>query len=469
MGRPRKDPNTTYRGKRKIRAEEKEEERKRKLEEKNRKRTLWEQGKCVGPDNEIGTFSEVGRKYGRLRWEEAGTSKQEEIKEAGRKAWGESTEEEREGIREAGRKAWVESTEEEREGMREAGRVGGESVWEKATEEEREGMREAGRVGGESVWEKATEEEREGMREAGRVGGENVWVDATEEEREGRREAGRVGGESVWEKATEEEREGMREAGRVGGKSVWVESTEEEREGMREAGRVGGESVWEKATEEEREIMREEGRQAWFGLDEEQRETVITAQETGRNTNNENRVKRAMEKYNTPGTPPIQADNNVWNCDTICRFDCVKNINFLSFVGASELTVLKWLFHHNLVDNKCTSEQCDGVVFPVALGDKCGVKCEVCNILTKGGQSGFWRMGKLGIVKMVMVTFAAVSGLSYKHLVELFGVQINKNTWTQYIKDVGMVCAETKTVLHTFGGGSKMGICSILVKKTKCF
>ena len=400
MGRPRKDPNTTYRGKRKIRAEEKEEERKRKLEEKNRKRTLWEQGKCVGPDNEIGTFSEVGRKYGRLRWEEAGTSKQEEIKEAGRKAWGESTEEEREGIREAGRKAWVESTEEEREGMR---------------------------------------------------------------------EAGRVGGESVWEKATEEEREGMREAGRVGGKSVWVESTEEEREGMREAGRVGGESVWEKATEEEREIMREEGRQAWFGLDEEQRETVITAQETGRNTNNENRVKRAMEKYNTPGTPPIQADNNVWNCDTICRFDCVKNINFLSFVGASELTVLKWLFHHNLVDNKCTSEQCDGVVFPVALGDKCGVKCEVCNILTKGGQSGFWRMGKLGIVKMVMVTFAAVSGLSYKHLVELFGVQINKNTWTQYIKDVGMVCAETKTVLHTFGGGSKMGICSILVKKTKCF
>ena len=377
MGRPRKDPNTTYRGKRKIRAEEKEEERKRKLEEKNRKRTLWEQGKCVGPDNEIGTFSEVGRKYGRLRWEEAGTSKQEEIKEAGRKAWGESTEEEREGIREAGRKAWVESTEEEREGMREAGRVGGESVWEKATEEEREGMR--------------------------------------------------------------------------------------------EAGRVGGESVWEKATEEEREIMREEGRQAWFGLDEEQRETVITAQETGRNTNNENRVKRAMEKYNTPGTPPIQADNNVWNCDTICRFDCVKNINFLSFVGASELTVLKWLFHHNLVDNKCTSEQCDGVVFPVALGDKCGVKCEVCNILTKGGQSGFWRMGKLGIVKMVMVTFAAVSGLSYKHLVELFGVQINKNTWTQYIKDVGMVCAETKTVLHTFGGGSKMGICSILVKKTKCF
>ena len=377
MGRPRKDPNTTYRGKRKIRAEEKEEERKRKLEEKNRKRTLWEQGKCVGPDNEIGTFSEVGRKYGRLRWEEAGTSKQEEIKEAGRKAWGESTEEEREGIREAGRKAWVESTEEEREGMREAGRVGGESVWEKATEEEREGMR--------------------------------------------------------------------------------------------EAGRVGGESVWEKATEEEREIMREEGRQAWFGLDEEQRETVITAQETGRNTNNENRVKRAMEKYNTPGTPPIQADNNVWNCDTICRLDCVKNINFLSFVGASELTVLKWLFHHNLVDNKCTSEQCDGVVFPVALGDKCGVKCEVCNILTKGGQSGFWRMGKLGIVKMVMVTFAAVSGLSYKHLVELFGVQINKNTWTQYIKDVGMVCAETKTVLHTFGGGSKMGICSILVKKTKCF
>ena len=34
MGRPRKDPNTTYRGKRKIRAEEKEVEKKRKLEKK---------------------------------------------------------------------------------------------------------------------------------------------------------------------------------------------------------------------------------------------------------------------------------------------------------------------------------------------------------------------------------------------------------------------------------------------------
>ena len=51
-------------------------------------------------------------------------------------------------------------------------------------------------------------------------------------------------------------------------------------------------------------------------------------------------------------------------------------------------------------------------------------------------------MGKLGIVKMVTVTFAAVSGLSYQQFVGIFGVNINKNTWTQYVNDVGMVCAE---------------------------
>ena len=104
--------------------------------------------------------------------------------------------------------------------------------------------------------------------------------------------------------------------------------------------------------------------------------------------------------------------------------------------------MLKWLFNHNLVSNKCTSEHCDSVVFPIALGDKCGTKCKVCKVITRGGLSGFWRMGKLGIVKMVTVTFAAVSGLSYQHLVGMFGVKINKITWTQYVKDVGMVCAE---------------------------
>ena len=42
---------------------------------------------CIGPDNDIGTFSQIGRKYGRQSWEEAGSSKQEAIKEAGAKAW----------------------------------------------------------------------------------------------------------------------------------------------------------------------------------------------------------------------------------------------------------------------------------------------------------------------------------------------------------------------------------------------
>ena len=87
MGRPRKDPATTYRGKRQIKAAEKEVERRRKLEEKSAKKTLWEQGLCIGSDNDIGMFAQIGRKYGRQSWEEAGSSKQEAIKEAGAKAW----------------------------------------------------------------------------------------------------------------------------------------------------------------------------------------------------------------------------------------------------------------------------------------------------------------------------------------------------------------------------------------------
>ena len=51
-------------------------------------------------------------------------------------------------------------------------------------------------------------------------------------------------------------------------------------------------------------------------------------------------------------------------------------------------------------------------------------------------------MGKLSLVEMVIIVFAIVAGVSYLHLCWSFGIYINKNTWTGYVKDVGLVCAE---------------------------
>ena len=65
-----------------------------------------------------------------------------------------------------------------------------------------------------------------------------------------------------------------------------------------------------------------------------------------------------------------------------------------------------------------------------------------CGFLSVGGLRGFWSRGKLGVTKMLLVVYAIVSGLSYTHLVEQLGIYINKNTWSQYVKDVGIFCGE---------------------------
>ena len=78
----------------------------------------------------------------------------------------------------------------------------------------------------------------------------------------------------------------------------------------------------------------------------------------------------------------------------------------------------------------------------MALGEKVRLKCQKCGDISVGGLRGFWRMGRLGVTKMVLITFTIISGLTYVNLVQHLGVDINKNTWTRYVKDVGLVCAE---------------------------
>ena len=80
-----------------------------------------------------------------------------------------------------------------------------------------------------------------------------------------------------------------------------------------------GREAWEQAGEEERETWMEEGRQAWTNMDNEQREKVYITQNIGRSVTNENRFQKAMEKYKTPGIPPIQSNSKVWECSSLCQ------------------------------------------------------------------------------------------------------------------------------------------------------
>ena len=47
----------------------------------------------------------------------------------------------------------------------------------------------------------------------------------------------------------------------------------------------------------------------------------------------------------------------------------------------------------------------------------------------------------MGPAKMVALVFAITAGVSYKNLCQV-GIKISKNTWTHYLKDIGMVLSE---------------------------
>ena len=126
----------------------------------------------------------------------------------------------------------------------------------------------------------------------------------------------------------------------------------------------------------------------------------------------------------------------------MCGMKCVEGMNLSSFYGVSNLTVLKWLIHHGLLDVECNMFSCTGQCEPIAVGTSVGLKCSDCGEVSKGGLRGFWRNGRLGMVRMVAVIFAIVTGIAYKHLDKHLGVRLNKNTWTKYLKDLGLVVGE---------------------------
>ena len=85
---------------------------------------------------------------------------------------------------------------------------------------------------------------------------------------------------------------------------------------------------------------------------------------------------------------------------------------------------------------------CTGQCVPIAMGTSVGLKCSDCGEVSKGGLRGFWRNERLGMVRLVAVIFSIVTGISYKHLKKHLGVRLNKNTWTKYLKDLGLVVGE---------------------------
>ena len=259
-------------------------------------------------------------------------------------------------------------------------------------------------------------------------------------------EAGPRGAEAgarAWVNAGEGQQEARKEAGR----SFFPNLREEEQEEIREIGR----NAFANLGEDEQAMVIQEGRNAWDNLGPELQEAMRDKQDLGRQRGIATRVQRAFQKFNTPGIPMFQPNHDVWKCNGYvddddeypCQFNCCKDVSMMSFVMISDFEVLRWLCHHRLMDIECNRPGCKQDCIPVSLGgSKVGLKCTVCGFLSKGGLRGFWRQGRLGITRMVAIVYSIVSGISLNFVKSVLDIKLNKNTWTKYVKDVGMVVAE---------------------------
>ena len=64
-------------------------------------------------------------------------------------------------------------------------------------------------------------------------------------------------------------------------------------------------------------------------------------------------------------------------------------------------------------------------------------------IVPVGGKRGIFARSKLGFLKLVMLVFCISTGISYAYLSKhIGGLEIDKNTWTSYVKKVGLIAGE---------------------------
>ena len=121
---------------------------------------------------------------------------------------------------------------------------------------------------------------------------------------------------------------------------------------------------------------------------------------------------------------------------------CAEQIRLGTFINVPNLTMHKWLLNHCLTTSECNHKGCTSNCNVIADGDGVALKCRSCHYVSKGANRSFWRMGlgKLPTVKMVLLVFAIVSGLPLSTVHQV--MDINKNTWSTFIQDVGIVLGE---------------------------
>ena len=213
-------------------------------------------------------------------------------------------------------------------------------------------------------------------------------------------------------------------------------------EEQREVGAAGRDWFHEVATPEEQEHVRDVGRHAWGNLVGEALQVALDAQERGREVETANRAAAADVRHNTPGAPLLTTDRDVWSCvgpSQECSFSCLDNLSGNCFFDIPELVIMIWIIAHQLMDNKC--EKCPGYCSAIALEDRLGLRCDTCHTISRGGFRSFWAKGHLGISKMMALVWGIVEGFSYQLLTKI-KIPCNKNTFTSFVKDVGLVCAE---------------------------
>ena len=251
------------------------------------------------------------------------------------------------------------------------------------------------------------------------------------------------------------------EAGRQGAADALANYEEDELERQIEAGREGGRAEWEGLNEEEQERRIEEGRSWWTGITDEDQHGFSEARKKAwqllSKTVQENivenlgihaevarviRTEEAEEKYETEGEAVIKLDGSVWECSG-CNLECAKDVRLFSFPEVSDLKMMKWMIAHKLMLPEFHFTGCGGDrCVAVAEGNSCGLKCPDCGRISKGGKRGLFARSKLGFVKIMFVVFCISTGISFAYLKDHVGVALNKNTWTSFVKKIGLVAGE---------------------------
>ena len=184
---------------------------------------------------------------------------------------------------------------------------------------------------------------------------------------------------------TEDEIEEIRQAGREGGRQQWLGMNAEEREQCVDAGR----NWWATLNDVEKHGLVEARKEAWRQLSPNVQENILD--NLGFHAEVARTIRRieAEERYEEDGEAEIVPDVSIWNCDG-CDLECSKNVRQLSFVGVSNVKMLRWLLSHKLMRPLCQMSGCGGSsCFPVSLGVKsCGLKCPACSRISVGGKRG---------------------------------------------------------------------------------